>query len=308
MPRFRIVVNPMAGKGHAKEAVPRVKQLLEKHNIEFDMVYTERPWHACELTKQAAGENVDVVVAMGGDGTANEVLNGLMEAKKIHDHCPAMGVICVGRGNDFAYGVHIPHDLEAGCTVLAKNFRRKIDVGHVAVDGQEGRYFGNGIGIGFDAVVGFEAAKMKYLSGFLGYAVAAFKVLFLYYKAPTVEIEFNNHKIVQSSLMVSVMNGRRMGGGFYMAPTSLPNDGLFDLCIAGVAGHLRVLSLIFHFMKGTQVGKKCIQMEQASRLTVAALEGMLPAHADGETLCVEGKHLKLKLLPDQIEVLCAHSE
>ncbi len=307
MPKFRIIVNPMAGKGHAAKAVPDVKKLLEEYQLAYDLIYTERPWHASELTKLAAKEKVDVVVAMGGDGTANEVLNGLMEAKKMHDHCPVMGVICVGRGNDFGYGANIPHGLEAGCKVLAEGFKKKIDVGHVSVDGQEGRYFGNGIGIGFDAVVGFEAAKMKYLSGFLGYAVAAFKVLFLYYKAPTVEIEFNNHKLIQPSLMLSVMNGRRMGGGFYMAPTSLPNDGLFDLCIAGEAGHLRVLSLIFHFMKGTQVGKKCIQMEQASRLTVTALKGILPAHADGETLCVEGKHLELTLHHDQIEVLCSPS-
>jgi diacylglycerol kinase (ATP) len=92
-----------------------------------------------------------------------------------------------------------------------------------------------------------------------------------------------------------------------MAPTALTDDGLFDLCIAGEAGHLRVLSLIFHFMKGTQVGKKCIEMTQASRLSVKALEGTLPAHADGETLCVEGKHLELELLSKQIEVLCERS-
>ena len=307
MPTYRIIVNPMAGKGHAAKVVPDVKKLLDEYQIKYDLIYTERPWHASELTKQAARERVDVVVAMGGDGTANEVLNGLMEAKKMHDHCPAMGVICVGRGNDFGYGANIPHGLEAGCKVLADGFKKKIDVGHVSVDGQEGRYFGNGIGIGFDAVVGFEAAKMKRLGGFLGYAVAAFKVLFLYYKAPTVEIKFNSHKLIQPSLMVSVMNGRRMGGGFYMAPTSLANDGLFDLCIAGEAGHLRVLSLIFHFMKGTQVGKKCIQMEQASHLTVTAMKGTLPAHADGETLCFEGKHLELTLLSNQIEILCEPS-
>lgn len=271
------------------------------------MVQTCKPWHGVALTEQAAKDNVDVVVAMGGDGTANEVLNGLMKARKAGNKCPAMGVICVGRGNDFAYGVHIPRDVRAGCKVLADGHKEKIDVGRVTVDQKESRYFGNGIGIGFDAVVGFEAAKMKRLGGFIGYAVAAFKVLFLYYKAPTVEITLNNQTLVQPSLMVSVMNGRRMGGGFYMAPTALTNDGLFDLCIAGEAGHLRVLSLIFHFMKGTQVGKKCIEMDQASRLSVKALDGNLPAHADGETLCVEGKHLELELLHNQIEVLCERS-
>jgi diacylglycerol kinase (ATP) len=307
MPKYCIIVNPAAGKGHAIEAVPLVEQLLKEYQIEYDLVQTQKPEHAIVLTGQAAKENVDVVVAMGGDGTANEVLNGLMEVKKSHGRCPVMGVISVGRGNDFAYGVNIPKDVEAGCKVLAEGYKKNIDVGYVTVDQKESRYFGNGIGIGFDAVVGFEAAKMKRLSGFIGYAVAAFKVLFLYYKAPTVEIELNHQSLVQPSLMVSVMNGRRMGGGFYMAPTALNNDGLFDLCIAGEAGHLRVLSLIFHFMKGTQVGKKCIEMTQASHLSVKALDGTLPAHADGETLCVEGKYLELELLPNQIEVLCERS-
>ena len=108
-----------------------------------------------------------------------------------------------------------------------------IDIGRVAGGlYPQGRYFGNGVGIGFDAVVGFVAQKKKRLTGFASYIVAALKTIFLYYRAPLVRIEYDGQTLTLPSLMVSVMNGRRMGGGFMMAPQAQPDDGLFDLCIA----------------------------------------------------------------------------
>lgn len=305
MARYKIIVNPAAGRGAAGKAVPRMERLLEKADLDFDVVETEGPWHAAELALKAVDMGDDVVVAMGGDGTANEVLNGLMQAKEAGKGSCTMGVLCVGRGNDFAYGVGIPTDLEEGCRILTQGSRRTIDVGWVVGDGvPRGRYFGNGIGIGFDAVVGFEAAKMKRLHGFLCYAVSALKTLFLYYKAPLVQIEYNGKTMIQFSLMISVMNGQRMGGGFKMAAHARPDDGQLDLCIAGVASRLRILGLMFHFMRGTQAGKKPIKTDRTARITVTALEGSLPAHADGETLCVEGHRLELELLAEQMDIIC----
>lgn len=208
--------------------------MLQSHGLDFDVVRTERPWHAAELAEQAALSGYDVVVAVGGDGTANEVLNGLMLAKQAGaEGDVAMGVLSVGRGNDFAFGVGVPRDLAAGCRVLAQGHRRAIDVGRV-VGGlyPQGRYFGNGVGIGFDAVIGFEALKMTRLHGFVSYIVAALKTIFLYFQAPLVRIEYDGQTITQPSLMVSIMNGRRLGGGFMMAPQAKLDDGLFDLCIA----------------------------------------------------------------------------
>jgi diacylglycerol kinase family enzyme len=217
-----------------------------------------------------------------------------------------MGALCIGRGNDFAYGVGIPSDLVAGCQVLAEGTRRLIDVGRVTGGlYPEGRYFGNGIGIGFDAVVGFEAAKMTRLSGFPSYLVAVFKTVFLYYKAPVVQIECNGEQFSQSALMISVMNGQRMGGGFLMAPHGLPDDGLFDLCIARQVSRSRIFGLIPHFLRGTQATQEAVRTGQAQEVLVTAVEGVLPAHADGETLCIDGKRLELELLPRQIEIVAA---
>ncbi len=221
----------------------------------------------------------------------------------------ALGVLGIGRGNDFAFGLGVPPGVEAGCQVLARGARRRVDVGR-AVGGlfPQGRYFGNGVGIGFDAVVGFESLKMKPLSGFASSILAALKTIFLYDHAPEVRLEYNGQSIVQPSLMVSVMNGRRLGGGFKMAPHSRNDDGLFDLCIAGQATRLHILQLLPRFMQGTQAGDPTIRFERTARLVVTALQGTLPAHADGETLCVEGQQLTLELLPGRVEAVCPAPE
>ncbi|MFB0533887.1 MAG: diacylglycerol kinase family protein [Anaerolineae bacterium] len=309
MPRYKMIVNPVAGRGASERAIPQIERALSGYGLDFDLVRTERPWHAADLAQETVGAGYDGVVAVGGDGTANEVLNGLMRAKQAGAETCAMGILCVGRGNDFAYGMGIPTDLEAGCQALAQGQRRTMDVGRV-VGGlyPEGRYFGNGVGIGFDAVVGFEAVKMTWLSGFPSYIVAVLKTVFLYYKAPLTTIEYDGQTITQPSLMISIMNGQRMGGGFVMAPEGQPDDGLLDLCIAHEVSRARIFGLIPHFLRGTQATQEPIQTTQARHVVVTAIEGVLPAHADGETLCTDGRRLELELLPRQIEVICQQPE
>ncbi|MBU1050759.1 YegS/Rv2252/BmrU family lipid kinase [Candidatus Bipolaricaulota bacterium] len=302
MVKYRLIVNPAAGGGTAGQSIPDIESKLNKLGLKFDLVKTERPWHAVELAQKAAAE-ADVVVAVGGDGTANEVLNGLMRAKEA-GHIATMAVLCVGRGNDFAFGMGIPADLSAACQALGDDHRRWIDVGRVTGgDFPEGRYFGNGIGIGFDAVVGFVAAKQKRLTGFVSYFVAAIKTIFLYFKAPLVRLEFNGQPMNIHALMVSVMNGTRMGGGFMMAPSGKPDDGVFDLCIARQVSRPRIFGLMLKFMKGTQFAHPAISDGQTTHISVTALEGSLPAHADGETLCLEGKKLEMDIIGHALEII-----
>ncbi len=309
MKRYRLIVNPAAGGGRAVRAVPIIERMLRERDVPFDLVRTERPMHAAQLARQAVDEGCEVVVAVGGDGTSNEVLNGLMQTKRAGEGTAAMGVLCVGRGNDFAFGAGVPHTLEAGCEVLAEGHRRIIDIGRVDGDSlPAGRFFGNGVGIGFDTIVGLEAAKLKHLRGFPGYFVAALKTIFLYYRAPRTRIEYDERAIDQRSLMVSIMNGRRMGGGFMMAPEARIDDGRFDLCIASQVGRLRIFALIPRFMNGTQASRPSVTTGRTERITVTAIEGVLPAHADGETLCTEGKQLTAEVLPRQIEILCRSPE
>jgi len=305
MARHRLIVNPTAGRGEAGRSIERIEQTLRRLGVEFDLVRTERPMHAAELAQRAVRDGCEVVVSVGGDGTANEVLNGLLAARSAGEGEATMGILCVGRGNDFAFGVGIPHDLDAGCRALADGHRRTIDVGWVEGEPDvEARHFGNGVGIGFDTVVGFEAAKLKRLHGFLGYFVAAMKTIFLYFTAPAVRIEVDDETFDQRALMVSIMNGRRMGGGFMMAPSAQIDDGEFNLCIVRQISRLGIFAMIPRFMKGTQEGRPPVRTGRTRRISVTAVDGVLPAHADGETLCVRGKRLTLEVRPRQIDMVC----
>jgi len=305
MPKLRIIANPAAGRGAGAKAIPQVERWMSQHGLDFDLVRTVRPGHGAELAREAVLSGVEVVVAMGGDGTANEVMNGLMAAKQAGKQGFALGVLGVGRGSDFAHAIGVPRDLELACQVLAEGHRRTIDIGRVVGgNAPRGRYFGNCVGVGFDAIATIEAAKLPRWGGFLSFLVAVLKTIFLYNKAAVSTVAYDGKTLTQPSLMISVMNGRRLGGGFFMAPQSEPDDGLFDLCIAHQVSRVRIFGLIPHFLRGTQSTQKEITTGQAARITITAVEGALPAQTDGEILCVDGQKLEIELLPGQIDVLC----
>ena len=305
MPRYQIIVNPISGRGAGLAAVPAIKTYLDGKDLSYDIRLTERPGHAIELAQAAVKAGYDVVAGVGGDGTANEIINGLMQARRAGLGEAVMGMLAVGRGNDFAFGMNIPAGLELGLQTLLAGRKDKIDIGLVSGgDYPQGRYFGNGVGIGFDAVVGFEALKITWLSGFPSYIVAALKTIFLYYHAPLIALDYDGHTENLSALMVSVMNGRRMGGGFMMAPELNNLDGLLDLCIARQVSRGRIFALIPHFLKGDQAAQPSISTARAKRVAVTALEGSLPVHADGETICTAGNSLTIELLPAQLSLIC----
>lgn len=304
MRRHCLIVNPASGGGTGIQSIPFITKILRDLGVPFDLVQTERPGHATELAQRAVADGYDVVVAVGGDGTVNEVLNGILSES--HGEAPpcALGVLCIGRGNDFAFGMGIPKDLRAGCQALLDGRTRRIDAGR-AFGGRfpDGRYFGNGVGIGFDTVVGFEAKKLKRLRGFAGYFVAALKTIFLYFHAPLIRIEMDSETLEQRFLMVSIMNGRRMGGGFMMAPEARPDDGSLDLCMARQVTRAQVFALLPRFMKGTQNSHPAIRTARARSLTLTAVDGSLPAHMDGETICEKGDTLRIELVAGSIDVV-----
>jgi diacylglycerol kinase (ATP) len=302
--KYYIIVNPTSGRGHAKDAIPQIEELLRSFNLDFELVLTERPWHAADLAEAAARAGYDVVATASGDGTANETVNGLMRARAAGFTHTAFSVLPVGTGNDMNFGLGHHLTLEDGVRALAGNHRRKIDVGLVrGGDYPDGRYFANGIGIGFDAVVGFEAVKIRWASGLPVYLMAVLRTVLLYFTAPKVEITLDSETFTQRSLMTSIMNGRRMGGGFMMAPEGAPDDGWLDLCIASEASRMRLFQLIPYFLKGTQATQPEITMKRAKTVKVRALDGSLPAHADGETLCYRGQSLEIELIPAALDFI-----
>ena len=305
--KYFIIVNPVSGRGLGERSISQIESSLREHGLDFTLARTERMWHAADLAEGAARDGYDVIVCASGDGTINEAINGIMKARKDGHTQAAFSALSIGTGNDFSGGTGIPTNLNDSLKSLIANKRKKIDIGIVkGGDYPEGRYFGNGIGVGFDAAVGNEAIKVRWTRGLPAYLIGVIKTVFLYYNPAQVEIVLDNQETIkQVSLMISVMNGRRMGGGFQMAPESQPDDGFFDLCIAETASKGRILMLIPHFIRGTQMTQPEVKMRRAKKISIKSLDRTFPAHADGEFICLSGSELTLELLPRELEIVCA---
>ena len=302
MSQILLVLNPIAGRGAGERLRPKIVAELAACGLDVDLAITEAPGHATTLASEAAARGRRTVVAAGGDGTANEVLNGLMQAAGDLDGT-AMGILPIGTGNDLAYGAGLPLDLRAACRVLARGEGRLIDVGRVWADNEKPLYFANGVGLGFDAMVNVESRKLQRLRGFLLYLVAVFRTMAFYYDAPRIRICVDGQERTQASLMISVMNGRRFGGGFQVTPGSSMDDGLFDLCIAGELSRPEMLAFVPRFLRGSHVTDRRITMTQGQRVTVSS-ESPWAGHVDGEIYGLGGREFEMELLPGQLRLLC----
>jgi YegS/Rv2252/BmrU family lipid kinase len=305
--RCKVIVNPAAGKGAAAGQVDRLAALLRERGLDASLSLTAGPWHAAELARAAAGDGFDAVAAAGGDGTGNEVINGLMAAQGDGAGAPSFAVLPIGRGNDLAFGMGVPHDLEGSVAALAAGRTRAFDVGLVrGGDYPQGRFFGNGVGIGFDTLVGLEAARMTRVSGAAAYACAALKLLATYPEAPLLRLHCDGRELVRRAAMVSLMNGRRLGGVFHVTPGAATDDGLLDVCIAERTGRARMLGLFVRYLRGTQAGSRFVTAARGVRVAVQALAGTLAVHADGETICTGGTALEVECLPGRLRAIATN--
>ena len=302
--KVTVILNPASGRGRGKKLQSTLDRLLRASNLDFNLLQTEHPWHAVELAENAVRQGADVVVSAGGDGTLNEVINGLMRARLNGVAKPALSVLSIGTGNDFAASLGLPVKFEDAVQTIVQNKRRLVDVGLLkGCNFPDGRFFGNCVGIGFDAAGGVLAEKITWTRGLLAYLIAALQNIFLYYKAPTLKIQLDSKTIHMPSLLVSIMNGTRVGGGFWTAPNAKPDDGLFDICIAEEVSRPRMLTLLPHFLKGTQINQPEIQMKQAKTIKITATKGAMPIHADGEILDNACLEVTIEILPRQLEII-----
>ncbi|MFC2036594.1 diacylglycerol/lipid kinase family protein [Chloroflexota bacterium] len=302
MSEISVVLNPTAGRGAGARLSSQIAARLQGYSLDFEFATTSAPGHALALGRDAVTQGKEAVIAVGGDGTCNEVLNGLMQAGAGPDG-PALGILPIGTGNDFAFGAGLSLDLEEACQVVARGGSRTLDVGWMQADDEEPVYFGNGVGMGFDAIANIESRKLTRLRGFPLYLVAVLRTLAFYYDAPRIEIQIDEERFQQPSLMISVMNGHRMGGGFHMTPGSQMDDGLFDLCVAGKVSRPGMIALVPQFMRGTHTSHSQITMSQGRRVTVVS-DSPWAAQADGEIYGVGARHFEIKLLPQRLRLLC----
>jgi len=302
MPNVTVIVNPIAGRGAGARLSAKVDRCLRDHGLDFELHMTKSPGHATALARQAATQGQDMVVAVSGDGTANEIINGLMQADNGPDGT-ALGLLPIGTGNDFAFAAGVPLDWQEACQVVSRGQRCHLDVGWAQADNEPACFFGNRVGIGFDAIANIESRKMKRLRGVLVYVVAVLKTLAVYYNAPQTTIRIDGQELHQSSLMISVMLGRRLGGGFYVTPDAKMGDGLFRLCIAPKIRRVEMVAFVPRFLRGTHITDPRLTLSRGQRVTVVS-ESPWAAHLDGESYGVGARRYEMELLPQRLRLIC----
>ncbi len=305
MTNIRVIFNPAALAGRVTRLAPDLKACLERGASEtgakVEWVETQSPEEAIALAKEAAIEGCDLVVAVGGDGTVNEVLNGLMQAQS-QGHKATLGVIPTGSGNDFAWLAGIPMEPLAACQRLFDGQTRTVDVGHVREAGGRERYFDNGCGIGFDARVSLEARGLKRLGKSLVYVVAVLKTIMLHHHAPSFRIGLDERELTRPTMMLTIGNGQRHGGAFHSTPHAVLDDGLLEVCIAGKLSRLGMLRIIPQFMRGVHEAHEQVSMERARRVTVRA-DAPQVIHVDGEIFATDAVEFEVSVMPGALRVM-----
>jgi YegS/Rv2252/BmrU family lipid kinase len=307
-----IIFNPYSGRGAGLRAKDSLCAALKRAAITFDMVETEHPGHAILLAHRARIGGYTTVVAAGGDGTISEVVNGLMQASLNGASSPVagtLGVLPIGSGNDFATMAGVSRNLDVAAERLALAKMRVVDVGtaHYRVgDGWSARYFNNNMGVGLEAAVILESNKIRKLRGIMLYATAAVRAL-IKQKSPYMDIswELEDGEVVdyeKHTLMVSVGNGPRAGGGFYLTPDAKMDDDFLDVAIAKDISRPAVLALLPRAMFGKHTGHHAVTMLRVRKLHIAIPDGA-PMQMDGEIMAEATTEVEIGLLPQRLQVI-----
>lgn len=273
----KVILNPWSDRGRAKERATEIEQAAQSFGG-VELALTKRPGEARLLAQEAAANGFDLVVAAGGDGTVHEVVNGLMQGGA---SSAMLGVIPIGSGNDFAYAMGIPTDIETAVSHLFTGKNRTIDLARVEDDRGRFAFFDNNLGIGFDAIVVIETGNITRVHGFLMYLVAVLRTIAFYFQTPRLKIQFDDERVEQESLFLALGVGPRGGGGFFLTPDAKHDDDLIDSCLVNPVGRLTMLSMLGQAIKGTHINSRHVSMRQSKRIHVKA-NMPLPIHIDGE--------------------------
>lgn len=303
MPRkVKIILNPMADMGNAWRVARDLRSITEQHG-NVDWSGTVYPGHGIELAKQAGEQGYDMVIAMGGDGTVHEVINGIMEIPE--DKRPVLGVVPVGSGNDFAHAIGAPTKSDHALVHALNSDLSKVDLGLMTDGHGKKEYFDNTIGIGFDTVVTIRSHRLPLLRGFLMYLTAVIQTIFLNHDPITMEIETEEQKWEQSNLLLTICNGPREGGGFMIAPEAKIDDGILHYAMIKKVSRPMMFRLVPEVMNGTHGRFKQVTMGSCKKMSVSADRPMY-IHADGEIYSGFGTDVRsvtFEVLPSVLKVV-----
>ncbi|MBO8126291.1 MAG: diacylglycerol kinase family lipid kinase [Firmicutes bacterium] len=286
-----VIVNPVAGRNRGRKVWSRIQKELHRQGLIFTTAFTEYAGHARELAAKAVASGFDTVVAVGGDGTLTEVLNGIAGSGS------KLGLIPVGSGNDFARSVSIPTEIESAVQVLADGDSISVDLGQVGET-----YFINVAGVGFDAqVASTMAMKARWLKGTTAYIYSVLRCL-LTFRPVDIRLSLDGKVRELDTLLVVVANGRYFGGGMYVAPTAEVDDGFFDVVVVehlSVPAFLRAFPSVF---QGKHLSHPRIKVYRARQVRVEPVhEQDVPAQAEGNFIGYAPK--EFRIVPGAQEVI-----
>lgn len=293
---FYVILNPAAGRGAWARAWPAVRAVLQDAGARVELAETARHGHAVELAGAAARAGWPAVVAMGGDGTVHEVVNGLLRASDGEAATAALGIVPAGSGNDFALLAGIARDPAEAARRIVSGAERRVDAGRVG-----DRWFTNGVGVGLDARVAVEANRNRRLRGIGIYLWALARVLRTF-RPPVMRVEIDGEVIERPLTLATVGNGGRHGGGFWICPAARIDDGMLDVCVCDGLGTLRILRFLPKVLRGTHVGESCVHMRTARHVRITS-DTPLPVHADGEILSEAARELEIEIAPGCLRLL-----
>lgn len=282
-----LVVNPASCGGRTGRDWPSIEPRLRRVGLQFDVTFTSRPAEATDLVRQEVKAGRPVLVAVGGDGTINEVANGFFERGEALPTASSLGVLPIGTGGDFRRTFRLPADLEEAAAVLVARRSRRIDAGRVACTLPDGRgtvrHFVNiaDAGIGGEVVERVNSGR-RLINGEVTFLLASALTLLRWRNKPMrVVIDDEVRELVAQQVVVA--NGQYFGGGMRVAPRAVPDDGLLDVVVAGDLRMLDNVRGMGHLRRGTHLdrGDPRISHRRARRVEVSSPE-TVRLDVDGE--------------------------
>jgi len=282
-----VIVNPNAGNGKGKKDWDRISALLNEKDFPFTVKFTERKGHAIILTLEGITAGFRKIITVGGDGTLNEVVNGVFSNTECPTNDISLALIPVGTGNDWGRMFGIPLDYEKAIKIIRDNKLMLHDVGMVSIyDGIEkkNRYFINIAGLGFESVV-VRRTNIQKDKGRGGKTVYFYNLLMslLSYKNTKAEIVIDGEKTIADVFSINVGNGRYCGGGMRQTPNALPDDGFLDVTIINGMGKFEIIRNLKILYDGTILNHPKIDGYRCKNIKVSS-DSVLYTEADGESL------------------------
>ncbi len=285
-----VVLNPAADRGGAGQRQREIRELLSSLGMNPTVTRTLKPGHGAELAAQASQEGAPLVIAAGGDGTIHEVAQGIVGTET------ALGILPLGSGNDYIRVLGIPKDLVGAGKVLARGRTRQVDIG-LAGD----RYYLNSLGMGIDGQIARDYKEIRWLKGEPGYYMAALWEI-ARFRPFHVHARADGWSHRGPMLAVSVMNGPYAGGGFFLAPGAVVDDGRLDVSFTGNYPRVMRPFILPKTRDGSYLKLSRMRSERARRITIEANRAV-PVHLDGELLPYPVRALSIQVVPAGLTVV-----